>query len=131
MNLKGHYGRKVSNVILLFYYLTLSCLRVMFIFWLTYFFAKLGSEENAILLTLSVPVGIVTSTVLFLPMVDVCKNYIPFVSVLLLVLNLSVVVSTLFMGEGDNSTLIYLLQFIFINILSNMPFTLSASSDIL
>ena len=75
--------------------------------------------------------GIVTSTVLFLPMVDVCKNHIPFVSVLLLVLNLSVVVSTLFMGEGDNSTLIYLLQFIFINILSNVPFTLSASSDIL
>ena len=131
MDLKGHYGRKISNVILLFDYLTLACLRVMFVFWLTYFFAKLGYEENSIILSLSVPVGIVISAVLFVPMVDHCKNHIPSISVMLLVLNLMVVVSTLFTGKGESSPVIYFFQLLFISILSNVPFTLSASSEIL
>ena len=43
--LKDHYTRQASNPLLLCDYLMTSCIRAMFIFWLTYFFDKLGFKE--------------------------------------------------------------------------------------
>ena len=84
--LKGYYKRKVSNILVLIEYCFIDNQGAMIVYWMAYFFIRVGFGFNATWVALGYPLGAAVGSFTTSPLVNLFPTYAPLTTSVLLFL---------------------------------------------